>query len=256
MMEDAAKEHDAAITTNPQSVELVKEAVEYVLLDQLALHLQSHFNESRYKADLVTQYSRKDIPHLLLQNRVLALLSSPYQERAVFADWRTDAKPGKTIVQAWGPGGEIYRPFELALPSHTKIRRTATGELQLDSPRLGILVGVDYERAVSNELSSSYIEMVLGRDPWGVQGHKITVTFSYTVKTLALLRTSGWEYYEWVDSFAERLREFLSIERYLECIQWPSVSLQSQIIAYIIVAMTHSTRGAGTISQSDQKESG
>jgi hypothetical protein len=176
---------------------------------------------------------------------------APYEDRAVFADWRKDNKPGEVIVLAWGPGGEIYRPFELALPSRTKIRRTATRELELDSPRLGIRIGVDYQGCVSNELSNDYIGMVLGRNPLDVEGQKVRVTFSYTVKTLALLRTSGWEYYEWVDSFAERLREFLSIEDYLEHVQWPSVALQSQIVANIIDAATHSVARTDSISPSN-----
>jgi hypothetical protein len=253
--EDASSAHDMGHRPAGQrrSAALLREAVEYVLLDQLTFHLQAHFTESRYRTGLVTRYYRKDIPDLLLQNRVLALLSSPYEDRAIFADACKDNKPGEMIIVAWGPTGERYRLFELALPSRTRIRRTTTGELELNTPRLSIRIGVDYQGCVSNELSSDYIALLLGRDPREVEGLKLTVTFAYSVKTLALLRASGWDYYAWVDSFTARLREFLSIENYLEHTQWPSVALQSQIVANIIGTMMRPRPGTDPLSPSDDK---
>lgn len=222
-------------TRERRSAGLVREATEYLVLHRLSMHLQDHFGGDPDE-HFVSRYSRRDIPDLLLQNRVLALLSSPYEDRAALAYMGENVKPGAQLVMAWGPGGEIYERFELFLPNRTVIRRTPSGELELDSPRLRIRVGVDYQGFTSNEPPRKYVEMVLGKNMWQVHGQEVKVRFSYAVKTLALLRTSGWEYHEWVDSFAADLEEWVSVSDYLARINWPSVAIQS----HIFMAATHS----------------
>jgi hypothetical protein len=196
-----------------------------VILNLLTSHLKAHF-EKYTDEHFVRRYSRRDIPDLLLQNRVLALLSSPHKDRVAFGDIEN---PSDQMVEALGPGGEIFKRFELVLPNRTVISRMPNGDLALDSPRLNISIGVDYHGG-RYWPPSKYGEMLLDKNMWQFHGQTVKIKFNYAVKTLALLWTSGWKYYEWVDSFAAKLKDQVSEFDYFARINWPSIAIQSEIL--------------------------
>jgi hypothetical protein len=61
---------------NSPDKNLIKEATEYFLIDELSLHLSSFFN-NKFKQQNVQQFHRQDIPTILISNRFLDLFSRP-----------------------------------------------------------------------------------------------------------------------------------------------------------------------------------
>lgn len=221
---------DGAQPQEPQSRILIREAAEYLLIEALSGHLSAYFGNEQEEDSYVRKYQSRDIPHLLLENRVLALLSSPLRDRPAFVDRADAEKPGEEVLMAWSGDGELYHRFELFLPRETLITRTKSGDLQLDNRRLRITLSASYLGFVSNVPSSEFSALVLRRDPWQIEEFKVVITLTYSVKPLALFRRTGWRYYEWLDSFATDLAQRVSIDDYLHRIMWPSLSILARIL--------------------------
>ena len=66
------------------SEDILIEATEFVILDYLSKHLDSYFNDVEERDKEVVKIERKDIPKILIENRVLSTLSKPLDERDVF----------------------------------------------------------------------------------------------------------------------------------------------------------------------------
>jgi hypothetical protein len=103
--------------TAPQ---LVREAVEYFVLQKLSLHLSGHFENNPEIADKeIERFGREDIPKILLQNHFLELFSRPMVERAAFSQDQIET-PNRVVFQI-KPTGEIFEHFELILPAKSTV---------------------------------------------------------------------------------------------------------------------------------------
>jgi hypothetical protein len=64
----------------------------------------------------------------------------------------------------------------------------------------------------------------LGVDWDAVRVARVNVEVNAVVKRWSLLRASGWNYYQWIDSYIEKLDEFASWDRFLRQIDWDALS--------------------------------
>lgn len=67
--------------SEPKSVNIIREAVEYYLLDNLSTHLLTFFNYPSNHDNNITVLQRDKIPNVLLQNRFLELFSKSINDR-------------------------------------------------------------------------------------------------------------------------------------------------------------------------------
>lgn len=208
---------------------LLREAVEYLLIDALSLHLSSHFNDVSDEDKFIQRYEREHIPHLLLQNRVLSLLSSPYEDRASFAAYANEEPPGK-MYMIWASDGAIYNRFELVLPRGTRLERDKAGAIRLVSPRVELTLRIESTIFGSLNPPLDFIRLVMDQEPLAVEALHVNVHLTYSANAASLLRRAGWKYYEWVDSFVTELRERFSAEDFLRRIQWETVALQMDLL--------------------------
>lgn len=210
----------------PKSYGLVREIIEAAILQQLSLHLNSYFIHIR-KADdaFIRTYGRDDMPQILLQNRALALLSSPMENRLPFLDMVLgDQEPGGEIVMAMGEGGALYSKLELMLPKGSRFDRPSPSKLVINSPRVSISFYSRYEGYGANA-PYDFAKYYLGKDLLeDIVLQKATIELEITLKRFALLRPGGWEFYEWVDSFLNDMVSFGSFDRFLNKINWPQIS--------------------------------
>ena len=93
------------ILSKPKSFNLVIEATEYFILKQLSLHLSSYFNNSKHDRKRLQEFSRRDIPAVLLDNRLLELFSKPMEQREAFvSDTLNDKKNLGKVVASYRKG--------------------------------------------------------------------------------------------------------------------------------------------------------
>ncbi len=131
-----AEERQAGRRPSP-AVKLVHEAIEYFVLDELALHLSGYFeNNPQVDSRELTRIGRREIPSVLLENRFLELFSKPMEEREAFlAEDKDGVTYGDEVVFATGKGGAVFDLVELILPSGTVVSRIDSRTIQLKTDR-------------------------------------------------------------------------------------------------------------------------
>jgi len=203
-----------------KSAKILREALEFILLEQLSLHLSAYFEVDLGLDKETVEYTRNDVPELLLQNRVLSLLSTPIEDRAIFSECKTpEPQPECDIIEIDGPDGAAYRRFDLRLPKGTKVSRPSEGTLKLENNRVSLELIARYEGFLSN-MPDDFPILYLTRSYDSVTVLKIDVELRTSIKIRALLRPSGWKYHQWIDSFSQCLWQFASFGHFLERIGW------------------------------------
>jgi hypothetical protein len=217
--------------TNPnegkEAISLLLEAIEYIVLEELSAHLSSYFSSYVNEDSYIQEYQWEDIPALLLQNRVLALLSvadgekeNNFKESSATATVSTD-----TIDSLPNPKIPMNNRFDLILPTGTSIHRPRPGKIELEKKHLRLTMDIEYPGS-SQSLPIDFIVMFLGvDDPDEVDAKQVNIKITYTVKALSLLFQSGWEYFYWVESFKERLDDVFSVDNYFKRINLDTLSV-------------------------------
>lgn len=203
-----------------KSARILREALEFLLLEQLSMHLSAYFEVELGLDEETVEYTRNDVPDLLLQNRILSLLSTPIEDRAIFSKCKIPAPPPEgEIVDIYGPDGAVYKRFQLILPKGTKVSRPSEGILKLENDRVSLELVANYDGSLANTPNDFEI-LYLARSHRSVYALKIDVELRTSIKIRALLRPSGWKYHQWIDSFSQRLEQFSSFSHFLERIGW------------------------------------
>ena len=206
-----------------KSATILREVLEFVILEQLSYHLSEYFQGFDEQDNQIMEYNRKHVPELLLENRILSLLTTPPEDRAIFAKAKLPPESTeRTIVSTYGSDGAMYTRFDLFLPKGTKVKRPAQGVLELENDRVALKLNIDY-KGYNTNLPPDFAEAFLGVPRLSIQPLLVNIFLTTKIKTSALLRGSGWKYYQWIDSFAERLGEFSQFSQFLEKINWEAV---------------------------------
>ena len=95
-----------------KSAIILGEVLEFVILEQLSYHLSSYFQEFDDQDNQIMEYNRKHVPELLLENRILSLLTAPPEDRATFA--KAELSPestDETVYATYGSDGSYVYPL-------------------------------------------------------------------------------------------------------------------------------------------------
>lgn len=227
-----------------KSAKILHEALEFVLLEQLSLHLSAYFEVELGLDKETVEYTRNDVPDLLLQNRVLSLLSTPIEDRAIFSKCKIPVPPPEgEIVEIYGPDGAVYSHFRLRLPKGTKVSRPSEGILKLENNRISLELIARYEGFLSN-MPHDFPILSLTRSFDSVRALRIDVELRTSIKIRALLRPSGWKYHQWIDSFSQCLGQFASFSCFLERIGWET-AYTGQLIERNLAQLRQAKRKTG-----------
>lgn len=222
-----------------RSHQLIAEATEYFILDELSSHLSTYFSKDRYQKNTLETFSRNDIPDVLLKNHFLELFSKEMEERPAFIKERAKLEksfPGKLVYEkgnetglynrketpyAVGKGGALYNRFELVLPEKSKMSLSGDGEIEISTNRFCLLITVDFTKMcmlVPNE----FYQFIIGLDkkPKDVTEFEVQVRIDVTFKPGSFLSSKGWEYYYWIDSFLDEFEKNFSIDAFFDSIGW------------------------------------
>jgi len=219
----------------PVSANLLEEAAFFVLLEELSTHLSVHFNETQ-NSPQVKMINREDISDFLLKNRVLNLLSTPIEQRSIFLNAFPDpaGRPQGEIYTLFGSNGSVYKRFDLVLPAESVIRETAANGVKIDNSRFSLCLSVHYT-GTSGVITPEFAKNYMDRDWRDISPRHILIKIHGKIKLLSLLRSHGWEYYRWLDSFRERIGGVFAFKSFLDHIHWDIIepllhSMQAPII--------------------------
>jgi len=216
---------------NRKFLEIIDEASEYYLLEKLSTHLSEYFNNTKFDNEELIEYERNDIPDVLLNNRFLELFSKPMEQResfisdeeidGVFEIKRNGKKESVSKVVSSFRNGVMFSHFDLKLPKNSKLKRNSDYSISLVTERFTlnlktIISGIN--TYIPHEYEKHYLGLNYSSDlPAFVATYEIEVNFHI----LSLFKTNSWHYYQWVDSFINRIENDVSQDYYFnEKIEW------------------------------------
>jgi hypothetical protein len=201
------------------TVELIVEAMEYFILEELSSHLCYYFSDEKFDEKNLTQYTRSGIPSVLLTNSFLELFTRPKAERLAFVD-RTEDKD--TLTVSLEHGGSRYYNFCLILPKGSTVARPSDHKITIETKKLKISFAVRFEGAMAPIDNSFQHYYMAYPNMFDLAIYKVWLDIRISVKWRALLSGNGWEYYKWVDSFLNKLEKSVSREVFFKKIDWES----------------------------------
>jgi hypothetical protein len=210
------------VTRHPvASTLLVKEAVEYFLLDALSTHLTDYFNHQPFDKELLKEFGREDAPGVLFKNRFLDTFSRPMLDRPTFIDSALNPKRDfGQVVAAFGPNAARYERFDLVLPKEAKVARLADGNVEIDTPKFKMNLSVQFD-GLNTVLPFKFASLYLrNKNRKELTVYKLGVRISVTLKRWVWLTRSGWDYHMWIDSFLEAFDHKFSEETFFAKIDW------------------------------------
>jgi hypothetical protein len=229
--ENSALEH---IWTNKSTKfternKLVIEATEYFLIDDLSTHLTDYFNTRRLDKKQLVEFSRNDIPDILLSNRFLELFSKPMEQRASFVrDIKDDDSPGR-VVFSMGEGGTIFKEFDFVLPKGSSVSRKGN-KMLLNTKRFIIEFEIDYG-GFGNVLPRGFEKLYLGLNSHeDYSTTEINVNISVKFKFRPLFSRNGWDYYEWIELFLEKVEKNFSEDYFFKSINWTQIYTHTKVL--------------------------
>jgi hypothetical protein len=208
--------------------QLILEATEYFVLRMLSTHLTNYFNdEKKFKEENLIKVERKDIPQVLLENRFLNLFSKPMEERvAAFEDRYVSKNNGDGSAES----NADFSHFHLILPTKTKVSRTDEKSCEITTQKFTLSFAILYSGA--DELLPADFEKYYLRlpeynqrsNPSMVKGKAIEIEVKVFFKNSIFFSRTGLQYYEWLDSYLDKLEEEFSTSYFFKKIGWDSVS--------------------------------
>jgi hypothetical protein len=203
----------------PRACDLICEATEYYVLNELSVHLTDYFNDEKFKEENLREFNRNDVPEVLLRNRFMELFSKPMEERPHFVDQSFEKKTMGETVAAFSRGA-IFEKFELILPKKSIVRRLGDNRIQIETERFLIDIVIDFNGTNVN-LPRGFEEYYLLLKDWqNIDTFGIYVDIQVSFKFGKLLSRTDWKYYQWVDSFLEKLDKRLSENTFFKTIGW------------------------------------
>jgi hypothetical protein len=207
---------------------LILEATEYFVLRMLSTHLTNYFNdEKKFKEENLIKVERKDIPQVLLENRFLNLFSKPMEERVAAFE---DRYVSKNTGDGSGESNTDFSHFHLILPTKTKVSRTDEKTCEITTQKFTLSFAILYSGAdelLPADFEKYYLrlqEYNQSSKPSMVKGKAIEIEVKVFFKNSIFFSRTGLQYYEWLDSYLDKLEEEFSTSYFFKKIGWDSVS--------------------------------
>ncbi|MBX4258844.1 hypothetical protein KTC96_14245 [Clostridium estertheticum] len=219
---DSLNLQDELKIPEPRSMDIIREALEYFLLDKLSTHLTDYFKHPFEKNISVLQ--RKDIPSVLLTNRFLELFSKPIKDRAAFLEIEQEEDVEWYILDV---EGGTYRKFSLVLPYKSKVIRTNKGEIEIKTHKFDISMKVNFD-GCNTVLPAGFEEHYLSI--YGFENslanvvYQVEFDFHIKFNITSLFSSFGWKDYKWIDTFLNSIDNSVTKESFFTKINWTTVA--------------------------------
>lgn len=217
---------ERAIAFVSNSTALFVELLEYCVLERLSTHLTDYFN-NEYIQPKIQKFEIADIPESILRNRFLKLFSNDISNRIGFGCHsivETADDTESEIISAYSQLGAYYSKFTLTLPKNSVISRHNNNTIVIKTPILTITL-TSLFGAFNTVLRSGFTKYYLGL-PKKEEATKSTFQFNVEIsikfKLRSLFSKDKELYYSWIDSFLDKLSDYLDKDTFFNKINWSS----------------------------------
>lgn len=185
---------------------LLSSVLELVVLKKLSLHLNTYFVEHEMDDSQILCLERKDFGRDVLNNKVLEAISKDIEDRSAFADCSADH--GK-IVSVICSNGAIYDRVSIELPPSSRLFRGEDGFLIISTNMFTIKI-IPVVAGYCTNINSVLL-------PQNLKGHhcplQARVKIVIRIKGYLFHNAAKRDMYAWLDSFAQALDEYVSINK-------------------------------------------
>ncbi len=200
-----------SLFNNKDFIGFVGELLEYIFLKRLSLLQDAYFNSISDNIEILT---REKISRYVLQNRVLEMISKPFEERSAFSNSHSSGdKIGKTVYMI--SDGVVYERFELKLPKGTTIKKDKNNTLVIKNRNYSIYFkhGFDGYGAV---LPIMFEDYYLNKDIQDISKFSINPELKIKLNPFFFLFSSNWKSMNWIDVICEEFSDYFSFDRFVE----------------------------------------
>lgn len=185
---------------------IINSVLEFVILHQLDLHLNSYFIENEIDKRRIVTLTRDQVDPSVLKNRVIDLITKDMKERPAFARDANSPSDG-IVVYAPGEGGAVFQRLDIELPPECRIYRNSDGFLVISNPLFDLCIKPRFEGFRTNvsevftPSASQHFAPLL-----------VIVKIETRIKKTAFISGESMEMYEWLDSFLARIKDYVSTD--------------------------------------------
>jgi len=219
------KDNKAVGNKSLKSYRLVEEILDYITLKTISITLLTFYDNSN--SNNLVELNREDIPKILLDNRVLELLSKIPEDR----DFDNTEISKNTFFsseiryerdEGGNPKSEIrtYEKFNLILPKNCTIKKDKNDYIVLESRYFKIRIKLFYS-TFTTFVPTDFKKYYLGLESNSqIDVPMIICDINMKLKLWSLFSYRGWKNYQWIDNLIQSLRENIDKKHFMNKINW------------------------------------
>jgi len=197
---------------NKKVIDFVGELIEYAFIEWLSLKQSSYFNS--FDDDDLEVLTREKISDYLLQNRVLEMISKPYDEREQFVKDNRDSDPKEGRICSIYSGGIIYHQFDLQMPKKSRLYKDGK-KLVIKNRNYTIKFTHNFMGFNANT-AFMFERFYLNRSIRDVSAYEFNPTLEIRLNPIFFLFWKDWKYMKWMDIICEQFTEYFSFEKFID----------------------------------------
>ncbi|MDO9581177.1 MAG: hypothetical protein Q7J06_11555 [Bacteroidales bacterium] len=203
-----------------QAKEILREAAEFIVIQDLSNHLADYFNGFENREKYVDVIERDEIPDILIKNRIIYQLTAPFKERLPFmqSDMKIPSSE-ENIIGIYGEDGTYYKNLILTLPKKTKVYKDIERGLIFDNNKFKVRINVINEN-YSYVLPEGFLELYMKESEEKIDIQTLILEIEAKIKPFAYFFTKWWKLNNWFDVFFIDLLDKCSFESFTERIAW------------------------------------
>lgn len=201
----------------------ITEFFEYLFIHWISLKLDSYFSEIDEHA--ISYIRREQIPSVLIKNRVIELITKPYNEREKFQrviEKNNDG--GGEIFMMQGEDNVLFDKLEIELPRKSNVIR--------DGKAL-VIKNRDFEIRFESRfdgfacvLPSHFERFYMNRRFDEVNSYKVNLALSVKLKPFFFLSVKDWKYLGWLDQLEDEFLEYFCFETFTKRIGYEQAATE------------------------------
>lgn len=210
---------------NQKAIDFVGELIEYVFIDWLSLQQSSYFDS--FEGSELETLTREKIADYLLQNRVLEMISKPYEERENFINSENNGNANDGEVLVVFNGDTVFNHFDLQLPKKSSMYKDGK-KLVIKNRNYTLRFSHNFIGFNAN-LPLGFSELYLGHDFRDIVVYGFRPELEIKLNPFFFLFWKDWKYMKWIDVVSEKFTDYFSFKAFVNRIGYET-ALTKRII--------------------------
>lgn len=201
------------IKQGTNSKAFVVEFMEYLFIRMISLELNSYF--TNVDSEAIEVIGREQMPEVLFKNRVIEMISKPFEEREKFQKVITKEENSKEkVVYMGGEDGALFEKLEIELPRKSIIYKNGNS-LVIKNRNFDILFEAVFD-GFSSVMPRYFEEFYLKRSLEDTNYYMVKLKMGIHLKPLFLFSMRDRRYLGWLDQISDAFIKYFSFDSFIQ----------------------------------------